>query len=427
MIHAYNHFLTEYSSRLTARSSAHQQKELKEIYNKIRSMNRHSAFYKLDISDDKQLFTLSLKDAALALSSTLKELSNTFQKPAVIRGAQSSDPEAVSVSLAAQENGAFSKPYDISVQQLACSQVNAGRMVSSEAEGPAAASYHFTIRTEEGSYEFSYKVGSSSTNRELMKKLTDFINKSDIRIHASVEEDTAAGTSRILLTSLDTGIPEDDALAFTITDSNHFSDDIPGLVSYFGIDQVTQAPENALFTINGAEKTSTRNTFILDRALSVSLHHITDAPVHITPATAGGQIINDLMDFLKTYNGLIRLSQNGLSGNRRSARLQHELNHIISSNPELLAGSGIRRNPDSTLTLADGTLENPEAMRHMKELFEEPDGILAQLTRKMQDIAVNPMEYVDKIIITYPNTSRGAFPNPYLTSVYSGMFFNSYC
>ena len=53
--------------------------------------------------------------------------------------------------------------------------------------------------------------------------------------------------------------------------------------------------------------------------------------------------------------------------------------------------------------------------------------MLARLSRKMQDIALNPMEYVDKTIVTYPNTSRAGFNTPYNTSVYSGIMFNSYC
>ena len=50
MIQAYNHFLTEYYSRLSAHSLAHKQKELKEVYSRIVSMSRRTAYYKLDLS-----------------------------------------------------------------------------------------------------------------------------------------------------------------------------------------------------------------------------------------------------------------------------------------------------------------------------------------------------------------------------------------
>lgn len=66
-------------------------------------------------------------------------------------------------------------------------------------------------------------------------------------------------------------------------------------------------------------------------------------------------------------------------------------------------------------------------MQHLKTLFEEPDGLFAKLSHKMSDISLNPVDYVDKVIVTYPNTAKPGFTNPYLTSIYSGMMFSSYC
>ena len=69
MIQAYNHFLTEYSSNFSARTrSVHKPNELRAVYSRIQSMNRHSAYYKVNLTREKQLFTLSLKDAWLALA-----------------------------------------------------------------------------------------------------------------------------------------------------------------------------------------------------------------------------------------------------------------------------------------------------------------------------------------------------------------------
>ncbi len=124
---------------------------------------------------------------------------------------------------------------------------------------------------------------------------------------------------------------------------------------------------------------------------------------------------------------MIGLTRNGPAGNRRSARLQSELNHVFSSGLEELNLAGIRRREDFTLISDPESLRSPETQSRLRALFEEPDGLLAQLSRKMQDIALNPMEYVDKIIIAYPNLSKSGFSNPYSTSIYSGMMFNSYC
>lgn len=429
MIQAYNHFLTEYSSNFSARTrSVHKPNELKAVYSRILNMNRHSPYYKLDISREKQFFTLSLKDASLALADTLKDLSSAFEKPTVVNAARSSDAESVAASLVKGEGSAFHEPLSVRVDALAAPQVNAGYKVPSDMEGPAPAAYRFRIQTGDDSYEFSYNISSVSTNRELMSKLSGFINRSNIHVTARVEDDPENHTSRMVLSSEDTGLAHDGAFAFTIADSAPAGDgSLPGLVSYFGLDHIAQRPSNARFTINGEEQTSTNNTFLLNQGLSVILKKPTKDEVQITPETAGEQAVEELESFLASYNALIHLTRSGLAGNRRSARLQNELNHIISSDLEELNQSGIHRNADFTLSVDSETMKRPENMKHLRALFEEPDGLFARLSRKMSDISLNPMEYVDKVVVTYPNTARQGFLNPYSTSIYSGMMFNSYC
>ena len=48
------------------------------------------------------------------------------------------------------------------------------------------------------------------------------------------------------------------------------------------------------------------------------------------------------------------------------------------------------------------------------------------LYQKSDQVSLNPMEYVDKTIVAYKNPGKN-FANPYITSAYSGMMFNSYC
>ncbi len=428
MIQAYNHLLTEYSSSFSARTrSVHKPNELKAVYSRIVNMNRHTAYYKLDLSREKQLFTLALKNSSLALADTLKDLGQAFQRPSVINSAHSSDPESVSASLVDVEHTSFREPVCVRVKALAMPQVNTGNKVPSEAEGPKPAPYRFRIQTGEDSYEFSYNVSTVSANRDLMYKLSNFINRSDIHIHAKVEDDAEDGTSRIVLSSEDTGLAEGQAMAFSISDSASGNTPTPGLVSYFGLDHVTQKPSNARFSIDGREKTSMGNSVVLNRDLSLTFHKKTKREVTISPETAGEQAISELANFMESYNALLNLTRNGLPGNRRSSRLQNDLTHILSTDIEELSRSGIRRNEDFTLSIDSSTIKKPETMQHLKTLFEEPDGLFAKLSRKMSDIALNPVDYVDKVIVTYPNTARAGFSNPYLTSIYSGMMFNSYC
>lgn len=50
----------------------------------------------------------------------------------------------------------------------------------------------------------------------------------------------------------------------------------------------------------------------------------------------------------------------------------------------------------------------------------------SSLLHKSDQVALNPMNYVDKKIVAYKNPGHN-FTSPYITSAYSGMMFNSYC
>lgn len=427
MIQAYNHFLSEYTSRLSSHSTAHKQKELKAVYNRIISMTKRSPYYKLDISSHKQTFALDLKDAALTLSSSLKELTGTLTSSNAVRTADSSAPDFVAAALTNRSSEGFTEPIQVQVNALAKEQINTGLYIPSNTEGPSPDSYRFTVQIEEDTYEFSYHVSSSSTNRELMQKLSDFINKSGIGIHAEVQDHSSKQLSRIVLSSLDTGIAEGDELFFHISDSEGQVTDAPGLVRYFGLDRVKQQPCNAVFTINGKKTSSMHNSVTINQALSLQFLKVSGEEITITPGIRSEDTRQKVTNFINSYNSLMRLAQNGPAGNRRSQKLKNELNHIVQSNLETLNECGIHRNEDLTLSLDTETLLKAESNHTLKTWLEEPDGLIASMLRRTNDIAINPMEYLDKVIVTYPDTSHNVFTNPYMTSIYSGMMFNSYC
>lgn len=72
----------------------------------------------------------------------------------------------------------------------------------------------------------------------------------------------------------------------------------------------------------------------------------------------------------------------------------------------------------STFSAQDGTIE---------DMLTSRDGIVGNLIGKMNQIMLDPMNYVDKTIVTYPNTEKTIYPNPYVSSLYSGMICNYYC
>ena len=67
-------------------------------------------------------------------------------------------------------------------------------------------------------------------------------------------------------------------------------------------------------------------------------------------------------------------------------------------------------------------LSNDESYSKLDTIKDFASSVL----RKANQISLNPMEYVDKTVVSYKNPGHN-FTAPYVSSNYSGMMFNSYC
>mgnify|MGYP000780743947 FL=1 len=63
----------------------------------------------------------------------------------------------------------------------------------------------------------------------------------------------------------------------------------------------------------------------------------------------------------------------------------------------------------------------------MQKLFSKESPFVNRLFTKMDSVKLNPVEYIDKKIVSYPDYSKPAKGYSYITSLYSGLIFNSYC
>ena len=52
---------------------------------------------------------------------------------------------------------------------------------------------------------------------------------------------------------------------------------------------------------------------------------------------------------------------------------------------------------------------------------------VGKLKEKCEYMSMNPMEYVEKRVFSYAHLHRSDVGYAYAQSVYTGMFFNSYC
>jgi flagellar hook-associated protein 2 len=133
---------------------------------------------------------------------------------------------------------------------------------------------------------------------------------------------------------------------------------------------------------------------------------------------------------LETYNDIIRLAKDRTLGDQehyRATKLLGEMKSLEDVYKEELEACGLTAKDDGSLVMDDALAVQAAQDGGIESLFTRENGFIARLLDKAEAIAINPMEYLDKTIVTYPNNEKNAFHNPYITSIYSGLFFSSYC
>lgn len=92
-----------------------------------------------------------------------------------------------------------------------------------------------------------------------------------------------------------------------------------------------------------------------------------------------------------------------------------------------LESCGLTFNDQGYLEMDDYLAEQSAMDGSFQELFGAGSRLSCRMLAKMNYVKLDPMEYVDKTLVSYPNTSKPAVGYAYTTSLYSGMLFNYYC
>ena len=191
---------------------------------------------------------------------------------------------------------------------------------------------------------------------------------------------------------------------------------------------MTSAPTNAVFSINGETKSAYANTFTVDRQFEVTLKGIStdgdSTSVGLKPDIES--LTENINQLIESYNDFIHKTSAYQSVDTKSGRLLHEMNGITNAYKNELDAMGLSLGEDGTLSIDDSLLKQTLQDTENTDYYKTMRSFTTSLVRKSHQIALNPMNYVDKTVVAYKNPSK-SFANPYITSMYSGMMFNSYC
>ena len=420
----YSYYLSQYGNKSNSKYDSHTRTQLKNTYSKVVKINSQTPVYKLDLSTAAQKYAIDLKEHARALENITEDLSDgadgtmTFKKSAVSSNASAVNASYITDFGAASDDESF----DINVKQLACSQLNTGNYLQPRSKHIKPGEYSFDLSINDVIYEFQFKVDNSETTNNIQNKIARLINRSNIGLTANIKEDSLGNTA-INIESEATGINGTTPVIFSIK-----SDDANNqlLIDTLGLDRVTQYPANAIFDVDGDERSSMSNSITINKAYDVKLSKVTEEPVTISLKADADSIVESLNELVAGYNNLISVTNDENNNHfQGTEKLQNEIASIARSYKKQLADSGLSLNKDGTISADKEVIINADNKDALSHIYESLNSFKNSIKEKAEDIALNPMDYVNNKIIAYKNPLR-SFPDPYNLSAYTGMMFNGY-
>ena len=424
----YNHFMTAYAPQGTnSKYDTHKKDELRGVYNSIVKLNKESPLFLIDNSNETKEFAISLKESARSLKNTISSLSvengdDILSKKTV----SSSNDDLVSASYIGNTTKGESPPgIELTIEQLASGQTNQGRSLPPDEMGLPPDTCSFDIRSRDIDYEFQFNINEGDTNRTIEEKLAKLITRSNIGIHAEVAEEN--GNISLRLRSDDTGVKGDSGLQFIVSDDK--TSKTKGAVDYFGINNVSDMPTNALYTIDGEAESAPSNNITVNKAYDLTLKGLTEEgeKVSIGLKTDVESLTDNISNLIMGYNAFIQNAAKYLDSQPQSKALVREMSGLSSGFGNDLESLGVNFNSDGQISLDKNLIQQTAEEDDSLAKFDNVKKFANNILNKANQIALDPLQYTNKKIVAYKNPNGHNYAAPYVTSNYSGMMFSSYC
>lgn len=423
----YNYYLTTYSPKGSSPYDSHKKDELKNVCNTITRINKESPLYLLKNVRATSAYAVQMKENARSLGSTIASLSGLEDGELLNKKAAFSSDEALATAtfIGSSKAALQSPSFELQVDSLASPQINLGFFLPKEKIAIAPDTYSFDIMVNDLNYEFQYNINENETNQDVQNRLARLINNAGIGLNADVIENEDGQTS-LRLKSSATGMPSEGELLFQITDNS--TSKRSGSVEYLGLDYVARQPADAVFSLNGEKRSSNSNTFIVGGQFEVTLHNpgVDGAVANIGLKADVDSLTDNISTLVKGYNSFLKTASEFSGGGTDSSRLLREMNSLTTHYQSQLEIAGLQIEEDGTIQINKEQLRETALSDHASDSFEGIKQFTHSLIRKTGQISINPMQYADRTVVAYKNPGHN-FTNPYVTSPYTGMMFNSYC
>lgn len=426
---AYQYYLSTYRSSDVSRYDTHKKSQLRAVYNNIVKVNKESPLYKIKYSKDVGRFAIDIKEKTRSIQNVVASLSDSgdgiesvFSK----KIAQSSDEDIISAEYIGDEKTAEDmSPFDIEIRHLATPQTNLGNYMNPDKSDIKPGSYSFDLTTELNSFEFQYTVNVGDTNKDVQEKLIRLINNSNTGLRAAyVQKHSGEGAVRI--TSLQTGLSEDAQYLFEILPSPDNAS--IKAMNALGIDHVEEMASNSSFLLNGTEHSSSSNSLTINHAFALTLKSTNSdgSTTSIGFKENADAIADNVQSLVTAYNSMIELSYT-YDDAQESAKLRRDISSVAKLYRNELEAYGLKLTENDSIQVDRSLLLDAVTSADSTECFSVLNNFKDDLNAKAAEVSINPMNYVDKLLVAYKNPAGHNFATPYITSVYSGMMLDRYC
>ena len=426
---AYNYYLSTYAKQSASRYDSHKKSELRNIYNKIVKINKDSPLYKIRHTADVQKFAIDIKESTRTIKNVVASLSdaeegigNAFQKKIAISSQEdivSADYIGNNRDLDGEEN------FRVEVKELATSQINLGNFLDKNRLNLRPGTYTFDLENNTSSYEFQFSINPVDTNYSVENKLANLISNADIGLRTSIAEDPN-GLSALQIESVATGIADGENYLFSI--SPQVSHDSIAAIEALGIDHTSQMAQNSLFLLNGMERSSHSNTFTVNNMFELTLRGISEEgnPAVIGFKTNAEAMADNIQTLVDSYNSILHTANKYADLQQQSTKLYQDMSSTAFTYQNNLEGMGLLVGDNGEISIDKALLTEAVSDENAEDNLSVLNSFKDLLNTKANNASLDPMKYVDKIVVTYKRPGKNLV-TPYITSIYSGMMMDRYC
>lgn len=402
------------------RNTTHKSSELKEVYTSMARYNKNAPLYLLSLSESKQEYMINIKEAALTLRDVAENFADTNSILYSKKMLHSDNDAVVSGAFRSQNYSSLPKELNITLNSLATEQINTGNYIHSDQLSIKPGSHNFSLDTVAASSRFSISVSSEDTNLDVQEKIMQYINNRNLGVSASIIKE--GNESALMLSSTETGIPgTDDGLHFTVQNEGTNEN----IVDILGINQISTYPSNSEFYINEEQHSSTSNHISINQVIELDFHAPSNNPVTITFVPDTASAMNQIDLFVDAYNSLVNLSDTERGTNIGGRNLFHDISGIVSNHKNELEASGLFIDDNNRIVKDEALLVQSVTSGEFAELFNDISSFKDDIEYATQRLTLDPMAYINKLMVTYPDT-RNKFGASYTQSLYSGLMYNNY-